>query len=142
VIGKDEENKKKSKSCVDCQKNCSPHNEELKAHESSNKCCDKKKHEKEKLKGKIEQLQATKPNSKKLEKLREEFKELNNQSLKNRVKCPQFQALNQAIRECSECSEQKAKKAVKTIPAHLQKVFLINKQVKSEIYLLAEEAVC
>lgn len=94
------------------------------------------------MKEKIEQLRATKPSSKKLEKLQEEFKELNKQSLKNRVECPQFQAINQAIRECGECSKQKAKKAVKITPAYLQKVFLINKQVKSEIYLLAEEAVC
>jgi hypothetical protein len=62
--------------------------------------------------------------------------------LKNRVECSQFQAINQAIRECSECSKQKAKKAVKVIPASLQKVLLISKGVKSEMYLLAEEAVC
>lgn len=94
------------------------------------------------MKEKIEQLRVTKPNSKKLEKLQEEFKELNKQSLKNRVECPQFQIINQAIRECTECSNQKTKKAVKITPAYLQKVFLINKQAKSEIYLLAEEAVC
>jgi hypothetical protein len=46
------------------------------------------------------------------------------------------------IRECSECGKQKAKKAVKIIPTHLQKVFLIDKRVKTEIYLLAEEAIC
>ncbi|CAI2163604.1 2070_t:CDS:2 [Funneliformis geosporum] len=89
-----------------------------------------------------QQLQVTKPNSKKLEKLREEFKELNKQSLKNRVECSKFQAINQMIRECLECGKQKAKKAVKIIPTHLQKVFLIDKRVKTEIYLLAEEAIC
>ncbi|CAI2182981.1 2815_t:CDS:2, partial [Funneliformis geosporum] len=115
--------------------------EELAQHESAN-CCDKKKHEKKQLKEKIEQLQAAKPNSKKLEKLREEFKELNKQSLKNRVECSQFQAINQAIRECSACGKQKTKKAVKIISAPLQKVFLIDKRVKAEIYLLAEEAIC
>jgi len=95
------------------------------------------------MKEKIEQLQkSTKPNSKKLQKLREEFKELNKQSLKNRIKCSQFQSINQAIRECSECSKQKAKKAVKIIPTHLQKVFLIDKRIKSEIYLLVEEVIC
>ena len=117
------------------------HGSQLKCHEDNN-CCDKKKNEKQELKGKIEQLQATKPNSKKLEKLREEFKELNKQSLKNRVRCPQFQAINQAIRGCSECGKQKIKKAVKVIPTYLQKVFLVNKQAKPEIYLLVKEAVC
>ena len=67
---------------------------------------------------------------------------MNKQSLKNRVECSQFQLINQAIRECLECGNQKAKKAVKIISAHLQKVFLIDKRVKSEIYLLVEEAIC
>ncbi|CAG8471185.1 14270_t:CDS:10, partial [Cetraspora pellucida] len=129
----------KTKKCVDCRKNC-PHHEELKIQHENAKCCDKKKEEKQKLQEKIKQLQATKPNSKTIKKLQEEFKELNKQSLKNRVECSQFQAINKAIRECPECAKQKAKKAVKIIPAHLQKVFLINKQAKSEIYLLAEEA--
>nr|CAG8443501.1 13422_t:CDS:2 [Entrophospora candida] len=115
---------------------------ELKIQHESDKCCDKKKTEKEELKGKIEQLQATKPNSKKLEKLRAEFKELNKQSLKNRVECPRFQEINQAIRKCLECNKQKSKKAVKITPAYLQKVLLLSKREKSEIYLLAEEAVC
>jgi chromosome segregation ATPase len=131
------------KGCADCRKNCSRHESLKIEHENDTKCCDKKKYEKDELNKKIKQLQqSTKPNSKKLEKLRAEFKELNNQSLKNRIKCPQFQAINQAIRECLECSKQKAKKAVKITPTSLQKVFLINKQVESEIYLLAGEAVC
>jgi len=58
-----------------------------------------------------EKITHTKPNSKKLGKLQEEFKELNKQSLKNRIECPKFQAINQAIRGCLECSKQKAKKS-------------------------------
>ncbi|MCE8162915.1 MAG: hypothetical protein I3273_00860 [Candidatus Moeniiplasma glomeromycotorum] len=133
--------KEKTEKCADCRKNC-PRHEQLKVQHEEASCCDKKKVEKEALKAKIEQLQTTKPNSKKLEKLHEEFKELNKQSLKNRVECREFQALNQAVRECGECHKQKAKKAVKIIPAYLQKVFLVNKQIKPEIYLLADEAVC
>ncbi|CFW93437.1 DNA gyrase (subunit B) [endosymbiont DhMRE of Dentiscutata heterogama] len=132
----------KTKRCADCRKNCLQH-EEAKIQHENDKCCDKKKREKEELKGKIEQLQKTaKPSAKKLEKLRAESKELNKQSSKNRLECPKFQALNKEIRNCSECIGKKAKKAVKIIPSHLQKVFLIDKRAKSEIYLLAEEVVC
>jgi hypothetical protein len=87
-------------------------------------------------------LQIAKPDSKKLIKLREEFKEINKESLKNRVECPKFQSINKEIRECVDCNKQKAKKATKIIPAYLQKIFLIDKKAKSEIYLLAEEVVC
>ncbi|CAG8767138.1 3651_t:CDS:2, partial [Ambispora leptoticha] len=66
----------KTKKCADCQKNCSQH-EDLKVQHEKGNCCDKKKVEKAELKEKIEQLQSTKPNSKKLEKLREELRKLN-----------------------------------------------------------------
>ncbi|CAG8550559.1 21189_t:CDS:2 [Racocetra persica] len=129
----------KTKRCADCRKNC-PQHEQLKIQHEENNCCDKKKHEKEGLQEKIRQLQqAAKPSAKKLEKLRAELKELNKQSSKNRLECPKFQALNKEIRICSECIGKKTKKAVKIIPTHLQKVFLIDKRAKSEIYLLAEE---
>jgi len=62
--------------------------------------------------------------------------------LKNRVTCPKFQAINQEIRECLDCQKQKNKKAVKITSVPVKKVLLINKQVKPEIYLLAEEAAC
>ncbi|CAG8730098.1 10666_t:CDS:2 [Ambispora leptoticha] len=74
-----------------------------------------------------------------MEKLREELRKLNQQSAKSRLECPKFQAINKEIRNCAKCIDKKSKKAVKSIPAHLQKVFLINKRIKSEIYLLAEE---
>jgi signal recognition particle GTPase len=132
----------KIKGCIDCRKNCFRH-EELKNKHESDKCCDKKKYEKEELKRKIErQLSNTKSNSKKIEKLKKEFRELNKHSLKNRVECPRFQEINQSIRKCLECDKQKAKKMVKIIPVPLQKVFLINSQDKPEIYLLAGEVVC
>ncbi|KLL02076.1 MAG: DNA gyrase subunit B [Mycoplasmataceae bacterium RC_NB112A] len=133
--------KEKTKKCADCWKNC-PQHEDLKAKHEENSCCDKKRYEKEELKAKIEQLQNSKLNSKKLEKLHEDFKELNKQSLKNRVECSRFQALNQAIRDCEACNKQKSKKSVKIIPAYLQRVFLVNKQIKPEIYLISEESTC
>lgn len=62
--------------------------------------------------------------------------------MKNRVTCPKFQEINQEIRECLACQEQKAKKAVKITSVPVKKVLLVNNQVKPEIYLLAEEAIC
>ncbi|WNE40972.1 MAG: DNA gyrase subunit B [Mycoplasmataceae bacterium] len=135
------ETKEKADKCSDCKKNCPRHEKSKVQHENDN-CCDKKNNEKKVLREKIEELQLANPSSKKLTKLREEFKELNKQSLKNRVECSRFQAINQEIRECSGCSQQKAKKAVKIIPTCLQKVFLVDKRIKNEIYLLAEELVC
>lgn len=64
------------------------------------------------------------------------------QSLKNRVKCPRFQTINQEVRECTECQLQKTKKAVKITANPVKKVLLVNKQVKPEIYLLVEEVTC
>ncbi|WNE40287.1 MAG: DNA gyrase subunit B [Mycoplasmataceae bacterium] len=133
--------KEKTENCSDCKKNCSWHEAFKVQHEKDN-CCDKKNDDKKALKEKIEQLQIAKPDSKKIVNLREEFKELNKQSLKNRVECPKFQQINKEIRNCSDCNQQKAKKAIKIIPTCLQKIFLIDKKAKSEIYLLAEEVVC
>jgi chromosome segregation ATPase len=133
--------KKKTKSCGDCRKNCANH-EILKAKHKNDSCCDKKKKEIEDLKEKIAKLKEKDPKSTKIKKYEEQYRELRQLSLKNRVTCSKFQEINQAIRECEECLRQKSKKAVKISSVPVKKVLLINTQVKPEIYLLAEEAAC
>jgi len=138
--------KKKFQECADCRKNC-PRHETLKAEHENATCCDKKKVEIIALKEKIIQGKAKgiKPETiKKYEQARQELQKL---SLKNRVKCLQFQANNQEIRRCADCQKQKDKKAVKITPTLVKKALLINtssltKETKPEIYLLAGEAVC
>jgi hypothetical protein len=136
-----ENTKKKTKECANCRKNCIRH-ESLKDKHENDSCCDKKKVEIEFLKEKIGKAKSKgiKPDT--IKKYEKEYKELRQQSLKNRVKCASFQEINQEIRECVECQVQKAKKAIKITVNPLKKVLLINTQVKPEVYLLAKEAAC
>jgi len=136
-----ENSKKKTKGCNDCRKNCINH-ENLKSKHENASCCDKKKTEIETLKEKVNKVRTDGSKSGKIKKYEQEYKELRQLSLKNRVICSQFQAINQAIRECGDCLKQKSKKAVKISSVPIKKVLLINTQVKPEIYLLAEEAAC
>jgi hypothetical protein len=133
--------KKKAKECVDCRKNCIKH-EKLKEEHENASCCDKKKVEIEKWKEKITKAKEKGVKNETIKKYEKEYRELRQLSLKNRVTCPKFQAINQEIRGCSDCQKQKAKKAVKIIPTPVKKVLLVNTEVKPEIYLLAEDAVC
>lgn len=141
-----EKAKKKFQECADCRKNC-PRHETLKVEHENATCCDKKKAEIIALKEKIIQgrVKGIRPETiKKYEQARQELQKL---SLKNRVKCLQFQANNQEIRHCADCQKQRGKKAVKITPTLVKKALLVNtsslvKETKPEIYLLAGEAVC
>jgi DNA gyrase subunit B len=137
----DEKTKKRTEPCADCRKNCSKHENLKIAHEQDN-CCDKKKLEIGVLKNKIDKAKQKGIRLETIKKYEKEYQELRRQSLRNRVKCLRFQAINQEVRECTECQLQRTKKAVKITTNPVKKVLLVNKQVKPEIYLLVEEAVC
>jgi len=139
--GFDEKTKKKIEPCANCRRNCNRH-EDLKINHEQDNCCDKKKTEIEAWKERISQAKNKGIKTETIKKYEKEYRDLRQQSLKNRVKCPRFQTINQEVRECTECQLQKTKKAVKITANPVKKVLLVNKQVKPEIYLLVEEVTC
>ncbi|CAG8472839.1 20126_t:CDS:10 [Cetraspora pellucida] len=149
----------KNTDCLDCRKHCQEHENLTNKYEEEHRNCTHCKSKvqelgqvKEKIKQMENELLQQKENrpefNEKITKLEkkiglkeEKISELQREISASRLSCQMTRELEQGKKNCKNCQELKRKKHKKIIVNPLRHVTLVNKQGKSEIYLLTKKSI-